>query len=141
MIIELTPEGYTADGKWRLVPVEMTETMAKSMYAAQSACDPGRCDNQRELANSFSIPRYNAAIKAAPLYVTPVSLRYDWNTINPNHNWAATDENGDKFSYPEKPKDNDNLGIWQHYAAADAEKLKTGKECPDWRESLERRPG
>nr|WP_315471709.1 hypothetical protein [uncultured Rhodoferax sp.] len=57
---ELAPAG------WKLVPVEPTEAMCEAGYLAQDKWPNHSCDNRRELAQSFSEPRWAAMLAAAP---------------------------------------------------------------------------
>lgn len=61
MFIKITPEGYTPDGKWRLVPVELTEEME---WAALSA-GVQEASKERGIINRTNAT-YRTAIKAAP---------------------------------------------------------------------------
>ena len=59
------------DSKFKIVPLEPTEEMNEAGYAAQDFWYLSQCDNARELAYSFSMPRYKAMIQAAPEYQEP----------------------------------------------------------------------
>lgn len=55
----------------KIVPIEPTEAMNRAGYNAQDFWPSHQCDNQKELAHSFSMPRYKAMIAAAPEYQEP----------------------------------------------------------------------
>lgn len=126
MKIELDDQGHTADGKWRLVPVECTHDMI---------------DAAMNNTESFAFyAEYSEAIKAAPVYVPPApTTRYDWSKIPEGYDWAATDRYGNvacsKTQFVMKPTND----FWLHHKGHAIEVSK-GDPCPDWRESLEKRP-
>ena len=126
MKIEIDENGYhtAPDGsKWRVVPVEATHCMIDAIL------------NSTE---SFAFyAEYAAAIKAAPPPPIPAT-RYDWSKIPAGYDWAATDEDGDVFVYSKKPYARDYL--WVANGGVQIF-IAPGDPCPDWRESLEKRPG
>ena len=75
--------------------------------------------------------------KAAPPPPIPAT-RYDWSKIPAGYDWAATDEDGDVFVYSKKPYARDYL--WVANGGVQIF-IAPGDPCPDWRESLEKRPG
>lgn len=52
--------------QWKTVPVEPTPEMNRAGYMAQDKWLSQHCDNQRELHQSFSEPRWKAMLAAAP---------------------------------------------------------------------------
>jgi len=125
MIIELTPEGYTADGKWRLVPVEATKEM---MLAGSNMSYMGSVESAKKALELM--------LKAAPL--PTLKSRYDWSKIPAEFNWAATSKTGASRAFSNSPDKLEGLGVWFGGGGILIENVDA---CPDWRESLERRPG
>lgn len=71
-----------------------------------------------------------------------VTTRYDWTKAPEWAMWAATDEDGDRYWYEEIPRQAEVCDFWvaDEGRGQNEEILPLFAYCPDWRESLERRP-
>ncbi len=83
-----------------------------------------------------------------PSWVTGLAYRLkpktpsiNWDHVNPDYNWLATDKDGRSFLYIGRPADEDNSWCTpgSEYGRADAIVSFKPGTCP-WRESLVRRP-
>jgi len=66
--------------------------------------------------------------------------RYDWSTIPPEYDWAATDRGGAVYAYKNKPFCKDHANFWIGKDSGDMFHICKGQLTEDWRDSLERRP-
>ena len=65
MLVEIDQAGLTADGKYKLVPIEPTDAMLNAMGSASPLGD-GRYDNWRERNRMYELPRYRALLASVP---------------------------------------------------------------------------